>query len=91
MVRLKVKVSEGQFSNEYAVSGKMFDGTRFSMFVERDKVILLEKLRLFTNGLLEVGIGQCKDSLVLIKLPQPTFEYGRVITVKKDQLTYEKD
>lgn len=85
---LECTISPGQFTGEFAVQGRMFDSTEFSLFApEKD-------LRFSENpspdkpvqGFIRVVTGLSKDDLLLVSLPRPTFENGRTITVKIDQV-----
>jgi len=81
-------ISEGQFSGEFAVQGKMFDSTDFSLFAPRE-VLRFDKEPTKDNqvtGLIRVTPLDQKDDLTMIALPRPTFENGRTITVKTNQI-----
>jgi hypothetical protein len=85
---LKCTISPGQFTGEFAVQGKMFDATEFSLFAPKadlkfsgepswDKPV---------RGSIRITITDQEDDLLLVNLPRPAFENGRVITVRKDQV-----
>ena len=85
---LECTISPGQFTGEFAVQGKMFDATEFSLFAPKadldfngepswDKPV---------RGSIRVTITDQEDDLLLVNLPRPAFENGRVITVRKDQV-----
>lgn len=85
---LSCAVGEGQFSGEYAVKGKLFNSEEFSMFVPQtcvktDKPIVGDQ---YVQGYMKVSVLDQKENLVLVGLPNPSFENGYTITVKKDQL-----
>lgn len=83
---LRCRVGPGQFPDEYAVWGETFNGRPFSLFAPHNYVRPpLEAER--GEGLLRVAIGERKGNLVLLRLPQPSFEGGSYyITVTADQL-----
>lgn len=85
---LSCTISPGQFTGEYAVRGKLFDDTGFSLFAERD-VLQFGKEPSSENpveGWIRIKIGPKKGDLLLVTLPRPTFENGQTITVKTDQV-----
>lgn len=85
---LECTITPGQFSGEYAVQGKMFDATDFSLFApEKDLKFSEEPTAVKpVKGLIRIVPGVQKDDLLMVSLPRPTFENGRTITVKKNQL-----
>jgi hypothetical protein len=86
---LDCTISIGQFSGEFAVKGKMYDSTEFSLFAHREDVRFQEEptsAKPTVAGEIRVSPGPEKDDLMLITLPRPTFENGRTITVKVDQV-----
>lgn len=87
---LECTVSPGQFTGEYAIQGKLFDGTEFSMFAEKEH-LKFKKEREPTEdepvvGWIRIVPGPQKDKLLLVRLPQPTFENGQTISVKASQI-----
>lgn len=85
---LKCTILPGQFTGEYAVQGKMFDNTGFSLFAEKRDLDFsgqptFEKP---VEGWIRIELGPKKDDLLLVTLPQPTFENGQTITVKTNQV-----
>lgn len=85
---LKCKIFPGQFTGEYAVKGKLFNDIEYSLFVEKQYlefsgVPTFEKP---VEGWICVERELKKDDLLLVSLPQPTFENGQSITVKMDQV-----
>jgi hypothetical protein len=86
---LDCTISQGQFTGEFAIQGKMFDSTDFSLFAPRE-VLQFSSEEPTGNkrvkGAIRVTTLGCKDDLVLIALPRPTFENGRTITVKTSQV-----
>ncbi len=85
---LECTITPGQFTGEYAIQGKMFDKSEFSLFApKKDLQFNQEPTRNQpVKGLIRVQPGAEKDDLILVSLPRPTFENGRTITVKKTQL-----
>ena len=85
---LECTISPGQFTGEYAVQGKMFDRTDFSLFAPKTELRFSEEPTVESpvRGLIRIVRGEEKDDLLLVSLPRPTFENGRTITVKKQQL-----
>ena len=85
---LDCTISEGQFTGEFAVQGKMFDSTDFSLFAPKEVLRFDEeptKNKRVQGSIRVTPLGQ-KDDLTLIALPRPTFENGRAITVKTNQI-----
>lgn len=85
---LECIITPGQFSGEYAVQGEMFDNSGFSLFAPKDDLRFQQEptADVPVKGLIRIVPGVQKDNLLLVNLPRPTFENGRTITVKKDQL-----
>ena len=85
---LDCTISQGQFTGEFAVRGEMFDSTVFSLFAPREDLQLSEEPTgdKHVKGSIRVIPLDEKDELMLIALPRPTFENGRTITVKKNQV-----
>lgn len=90
---LECIVSPGQYSDEYTISGKLFDGISFSLFAEKADVEVhgIPTKDHSTRGWIRVIPGTSKDGLLLVRLPTPTFEHGQIITVRKDQIRYNKE
>lgn len=85
---LECTISPGQFTGEFAVQGKMFDATEFSLFAPKEDLKFdgepsWDKP---VQGLIRVIPGTNEGDLLLVSLPRPTFENGRVITVKMEQV-----
>lgn len=88
-VWLNCKVSSGQFTGEFAVQGEMFNAKGFSLFAPKECLNFDEgpvKKGKTVEGSIRVTKLQEKDDLVLVELPQPTFENGQTITVKSSQV-----
>lgn len=82
---LRCSVSPGQFPDEYAVGGAKFDGRPFSLFAPLSEVRPPAGADR-GEGLIRVTVVKQDGDLVLVKLPQQTFENGYFITVKAGQL-----
>ena len=87
--RLFCKISKGQFSGEVAVQGKLYNSEDFSLFAPIECVEFDSELNedSYVDGSISVDVLDNKDDLVLVSLPQPAFENGQTITVKKEQLS----
>ena len=85
---LECTITPGQYSGEYAIQGEMFDNTGFSLFAPKEDLRFPEEptANKPVQGLIRIVPGAQKDDLLLVSLPRPTFENGRTITVKKEQL-----
>ena len=88
-VWLNCKISSGQFTGEFAVRGEMFNAKEFSLFAPKEYLKFDEervKKGTTVEGSIRVTKLQAKGDLVLVELPQPTFENGQAITVKASQV-----
>jgi hypothetical protein len=87
---LDCTISPGQFTGEFAIQGKLFDGTGFSLFAQESDLRFDEEPTSDkpVKGWIRVKLGPQKDNLLLVTLPQPTFENGQTITVKTNQVRY---
>lgn len=86
---LNCKISPGQFTGEFAVRGEMFNAKEFSLFAPKKDLKFDEEPVKGGNsvqGSIRVTKLQERDDLVLVELPQPTFENGQTITVKASQV-----
>ena len=85
---LRCTISEGQFSDEYAVSGRTADGTGFSLFAPEEAVDFEESPvgSRSVEGWLRVDVWEQKGELCLVRLPRQALENGQYLTVKRDQL-----
>lgn len=85
---LRCTIFPGQFTGEYAVRGNLFDGTGFSLFAEKQDLEFTQEPTLDNpiQGWIHIEVGPLKDDLLLVTLPQPSFENGQVITVKENQV-----
>jgi hypothetical protein len=81
---LTCSIYPGQFSGEFAVCGRLFDDTAFSMFAEEENLRFDKRPgpdERVGGWIRVLPLGKKGDSL-LVFLPQPTFENGQTITVK---------
>ena len=85
---LECTISPGQFTGEFAVQGKMFDATEFSLFAPKEDLKFSGEPSWDkpVQGFIRVAHGASEGDLLLVSLPRPTFENGRVITVKMEQV-----
>lgn len=85
---LECTISPGQFSGEFAVKGKMFDDTEFSLFAPKEDLNFVGNPSWDNpiQGSIRVTISEQEDDLLLVNLPRPTFENGQAITVKENQI-----
>ncbi len=85
---LDCTISPGQFTGEFAVKGKMFDATEFSLFAPKEDLKFSGKPSWDkpVKGFIRVIPGSSEGDLLMVSLPRPTFENGRVITVKMEQV-----
>jgi hypothetical protein len=85
---LKCKVSPGQFSVEYAVQARDFEGKGFSLFAPTETV----EVEQFPNENESVEGWMCvkteaqEGDLVLIQLPKQVLGHGYYVTVLSNQL-----
>ena len=85
---LKCKVMPGQYSGECAIRGYLFNDNEFSLFADKNDVDFDGELSIEKpiDGWIKVMPGPKKGDLLLVSLPQPAFENGRNIIVKKEQV-----
>lgn len=86
---LRCMVSQGQFSEEYAVSARDHRESEFSLFVDAQFVeleceVIAEGGE--CEGRVQVIILAQQQGLTLVQLPGRTFENGSTVTVKSEQL-----
>lgn len=81
-------ITVGQFSDEYGVEGRLFNNKPFSLFAPKDYVTFetAPERDKPVKGKIRADVVQEKGDLVLVVLPQQTFENGRAITVKAEQV-----
>ena len=85
---LRCQVSPGMFSGEVAVRSRAADGTEFSLFVsddfgECDRAIPADGS---VDGWLCVEVLASEGPLVLVRLPDQTFENGQTLTVRDTEV-----
>jgi hypothetical protein len=85
---LKCNISLGQFSDEYAVSGVLFDNSTFSLFADKEDLKFEREPTQdeSTEGWIKIFSGERQNDLVLVTLPKPTLGNGRFITVTASQM-----
>jgi hypothetical protein len=85
---LDCTISPGQFTGEFAVQGKLFDGTGFSLFAESSDLKFIGEPTFDkpVEGFIRVMQLDKKEDLFLVSLPHSTLENGQAITVKADML-----
>lgn len=74
---IAVKVSPGQFDDEFAITGVQANGDAFSLFAPRDLVEVDETAlagKKEAEGTLRVSLVECKDGNCVVILPQHTLE-----------------
>ncbi|HSW00567.1 MAG TPA: hypothetical protein VLI39_10370 [Sedimentisphaerales bacterium] len=85
---LNCEISPGQFTGEYAVKAFMFDNTAFSLFAPKES-LKYDKEPSFdraVQGQIKIVVVGRSEDLCLVNLPRPTFENGRSVTVKAEQI-----
>src|SRR5438309_2067463 len=87
-VKLRCRISAGQFSSEYAVVVRSHDGREFSLFAQTGDVTYSEQPTADreVDGWIKVELLQQDKNLVLVRLPQTTLENGQFLSVRADQL-----
>src|SRR5262245_42707804 len=86
---LSCQVAPGQFSNEYAVSGRQANGEEFSLFVSTLDARLDRPLESEESvaGWLRVDVWERKKDQVLVRLPVQTLERGlQFVTVSSNAI-----
>jgi len=85
---LSCEVRRGQFGAEWAVRGVTVSGAGFSFFAPNEYVEL-DKARSNSEGGLgwiRVEVLEEDEHRALVRLPGQTFENGRTVTVRRDQI-----
>lgn len=87
---LKCRIAPGQFSNEFSVVAKSFDGNEFSLFAQRESVdVSREEFRdQPIEGKLRVELLRREGNNALIRLPHESFEAGLWPTVAIADISY---
>lgn len=87
---LRCDVSAGQFPSEAAIRGRDFNDEEFSLFVPLQSVRPGEGLGdTWMPGKVSVEILDSRGDLSLVELPGLTFNNGRTVTVRTDQIEPE--
>jgi len=90
--RLNCTISMGQFQGEYAVQGRLFDNSIFSLFAEKADLVFESNEpseNKCVSGWIRVESLQVDKGLLLVALPRPTLENGQAITVKAEDIKEE--
>ena len=85
---LRCTFSPGQFTGEYAVSGRQSNQEGFSLFVSQNHVDLDNSFadHYPVEGWLRIKIVEQKGKDVVVRLPARSLEGGQYVTVRCDQL-----
>lgn len=86
---LRCDISEGQFTDEYAVDGKAYNDESFSLFAGKSDLRcdrFPDRQGDVVEGGITVDILDEQEGLMLVKLPKRTLENGDVFTVRADQV-----
>ena len=85
---LDCTISMGQFTGEFAVQGRMFNDSEFSLFAQKDELLFDKEPtpKKSIRGKIRVVTLDEKEDLLLVALPRPTLENGRAITVKAEDV-----
>lgn len=85
---LRCKVASGQFSGEFAVTAQSSSGASFSLFVPTADVDVDSHPGegKTVDGWARVEKIAEKGDLLLVQLPGLTFDNGRTVTVRKEQV-----
>lgn len=87
---LRCEISAGQFPTEAAIRGADFNDEEFSLFVPLQRVRPNKGLGdEWIRGNVQVKLLDSRDGFSLVELPGQTFNNGRTITIRADQV--EKD
>ncbi|MBN1816346.1 MAG: hypothetical protein JW828_03240 [Sedimentisphaerales bacterium] len=84
---LECKISEGMFTGEYQVVGKLYNQTAFSLFAEKEDLKFeAEPDGTPVDGKIRVVLLEQKEDRSLVALPQPALENGAYITVPSESV-----
>ena len=80
---LRCKISPGQFVDEYAISGSLFDGKGFSLFAQKRDIEFEDEPTDTTTVEGNIRVIQIKRTQqnVIVRLPAATLENGQTIAV----------
>lgn len=84
---LKCTISPGQFSGEFVVEAKDFQGHGFSLFVP-DSVVEYDDER-GGRGWMQVDVMGTEGDLALVRLPRAPLENGPTVTVRTSELDFK--
>ena len=87
---MRCSVGLGQFSAEYAVVVRSYNGQKFSLFVPKDLVRCEQSIAVnqSADGWISVTLMREENGLLLVRLPRQTLENGRFLTVSASELAY---
>jgi hypothetical protein len=76
-------ITPGQFSDEFAVTGRQSNGTLFSLFAPEDSVRCDQRPVEGQSGAAELRVTLCRQAgeLAVVRLPQQSLEGGYFVTV----------
>jgi len=76
------------FSDEFAVSGRLFNGTGFSLFADVTDLDFAGEPTETSSVEGAIRVIQVKEAgdAVIVRLPRPTLENGQIIPVKKESV-----
>lgn len=85
---LRCTVTQGQFSDEFAVSGVAYDGEGFSLFACEDDVDVRNAPGEdeMVAGWIKVKVLKEEGDFALVRLPRQTMENGATVTVRRGDL-----
>ncbi len=85
---LRCSISLGQFSGEFAVTGEQADGSTFSFFAPANQVRIQKRPEKgeAVEGWVRVQLWENGGDKAVVRLPRESFEKGRYVTVRADQL-----
>src|SRR5688572_25913736 len=87
--RVACSLSEGMFTNEYAVQIDLVDGRKVSLFADADLVRINGSK---ASGYLTVNIVKDESPAPTILLPSETFETGsRWVQVPRDKVEWDEN
>ena len=85
---LQCEITPGLFSDEYAVSGKLADGSGFSLFTELTDLSFEGEPQADqpVTGRIRVTVIKRVAGNVIVRLPKSTLENGQTIAVREDSV-----
>jgi hypothetical protein len=82
---LRCRAVAGQFSDEFAISGKDYAGQEYFLFTEKANIFPYP-IEGEIDSFVRVEVIDSDGEFVLIKLPGQTLENGQTITVCRSEL-----